>query len=384
MVSFSSDLGRHELTLSDKVRGLQWGLILLICLISSIGFAMLYSAANGNLQPWASKQLARFAIAFIPMIAAALIDIRHWFRVSYWLYAIALVLIIAVDLRGVIGMGAQRWIDLGVIQLQPSELMKITLILALAHYFHCLPSENSPRLIDLIAPAGLVAVPALLVLKQPDLGTAMMLLASGAIVFFLAGVRLWMFGAAIAAVAGAAPLIWSMLRDYQKARLYTFLSPDTDPLGAGYHIMQSKIALGSGGMFGKGFLLGTQSHLSFLPEKQTDFIFTMIAEEFGLVGGLCLLTLYTLVIAYGFVIALRSRNHFGRLLGLGLASNFFLYVFINTAMVIGLIPVVGVPLPLISYGGTAMVTVMFGFGLLMNVGIHRDVRISRLGESQMA
>jgi rod shape determining protein RodA len=384
MVSFSSDLGRHELTLSDKVRGLQWGLILLICLISSIGFAMLYSAANGNLQPWASKQLARFAIAFIPMIAAALIDIRHWFRVSYWLYAIALVLIIAVDLRGVIGMGAQRWIDLGVIQLQPSELMKITLILALAHYFHCLPSENSPRLIDLIAPAGLVAVPALLVLKQPDLGTAMMLLASGAIVFFLAGVRLWMFGAAIAAVAGAAPLIWSMLRDYQKARLYTFLSPDTDPLGAGYHIMQSKIALGSGGMFGKGFLLGTQSHLSFLPEKQTDFIFTMIAEEFGLVGGLCLLTLYTLVIAYGFVIALRSRNHFGRLLGLGLASNFFLYVFINTAMVIGLIPVVGVPLPLISYGGTAMVTVMFGFGLLMNVGIHRDVRISRLGESQIA
>src|SRR4029077_19240001 len=333
MVSFSSDLGRHELTLSDKVRGLQWGLILLICLISSIGFAMLYSAANGNLHPWASKQLTRFAIAFIPMIAAALIDIRHWFRVSYWLYALALVLVVAVDMRGVIGMGAQRWIDLGVFQLQPSELMKIALVLALAHYFHCLPSENSPRLIDLIVPAGIVVVPVLLVLKQPDLGTAMMLLAGSAIVFFLAGVRLWVFGAAIAAVAGAAPLIWSMLRDYQKARLYTFLSPDTDPLGAGYHIMQSKIALGSGGLFGKGFLLGTQSHLSFLPEKQTDFIFTMIAEEFGLVGGCCLLTLYTLVIAYGFVIALRSRNHFGRLLGLGLATNFFLYVFINTAMV---------------------------------------------------
>src|SRR5579863_3286053 len=362
MVSFSADIGRHELTLIDKVRGLQWGLILLICVISSIGFAMLYSAANGNLQPWASKQLVRFAIAFIPMIAAALIDIRHWFRVSYWIFAIALVLIVAVDLRGVIGMGAQRWIDLGVIQLQPSELMKIALILALAHYFHCLPSETSPRLIDLIVPSGLIVVPVLLVLKQPDLGTAMMLLA---------------------AVAGAAPLIWSMMRDYQKARLYTFLSPDTDPLGAGYHIMQSKIALGSGGMFGKGFLLGTQTHLSFLPEKQTDFIFTIIAEEFGLIGGLGLLTLYALVIAYGFVIALRSRNHFGRLLGLGLATNFFLYVFINTAMVIGLIPVVGVPLPLISYGGTAMITVMFGFGLLMNVGIHRDVRISRSGESQV-
>jgi rod shape determining protein RodA len=336
------------------------------------------------LQPWASKQLTRFAIAFIPMIAAALIDIRYWFRVSYWLYALALALIVAVDLRGVIGMGAQRWIDLGFFQLQPSEVMKIALVLALARYFHSLPSENSPRFLDLIAPSGLIVVPMLLVLKQPDLGTAMMLLATGAIVFFLAGVRLWMFGAALAAVAGAAPLIWSMLRDYQKARLYTFLSPDTDPLGAGYHIMQSKIALGSGGMFGKGFLLGTQTHLSFLPEKQTDFIFTIIAEEFGLIGGLCLLTLYALVITYGFVIALRSRNHFGRLLGLGLATNFFLYVFINTAMVIGLIPVVGVPLPLISYGGTAMITVMFGFGLLMNVGIHRDVRVSRIGESQMA
>ncbi|HUI34482.1 MAG TPA: rod shape-determining protein RodA [Stellaceae bacterium] len=384
MVSFSSDIGRRELSLTDKVRGLQWGLILLICVISSIGFAMLYSAANGSMQPWASKQVARFAIAFVPMIGAALIDIRHWFRVSYWLYGLALALIVAVDLRGVIGMGAQRWIDLGFFQLQPSELMKIALILALARYFHSLPSENSPRLLDLIVPSGLIVVPVLLVLKQPDLGTAMMLLAAGAIVFFLAGVRLWMFGAVLAAVAGAAPLIWSMLRDYQKARLYTFLSPDTDPLGAGYHIMQSKIALGSGGLFGKGFLLGTQTHLSFLPEKQTDFIFTILAEEFGLVGGLCLLTLYALVVAYGFVIALRSRSHFGRLLGLGLATTFFLYVFINTAMVIGLIPVVGVPLPLISYGGTAMVTVMFGFGLLMNVGIHRDVRISRLGESQMA
>src|SRR5262249_15487883 len=254
-------------------------------------------------------------------------------------------------------------IDLGVIQLQPSELMKVALVLALAHYFHCLPSENAPRFVDLFIPTGLVVVPVLLVLKQPDLGTAMMLLAGSAVVFFLAGVRLWMFGAALAAVAGAAPLIWSMLRDYQKARLYTFLSPDTDPLGAGYHIMQSKIALGSGGIFGKGFLLGTQSHLSFLPGKQTDFIFTIIAEEFGLVGGLALLALYSLVIRYGLVIALRSRNQFGRLLGLGIATNFFLYVFINTAMVIGLIPVVGVPLPLISYGGTAMLTVMLGFGL---------------------
>jgi rod shape determining protein RodA len=383
MTSFSADIGHRELTFVDRVRGINWGLIFLLCMLACIGFAMLYSAANGNWQPWASKQIARFAVAFIPMIAAALIDIRYWYRVSYWLYAIALVLVVAVDMRGVIGMGAQRWIDLGVIQLQPSELMKIALIVALARYFHTLPSENSPRLVDLFVPVGLIIVPVGLVLKQPDLGTAMMLLASGAIIFFLAGVRLWMFGAAAVGAGAAAPLVWSMLRDYQKARLTTFLSPDTDPLGAGYHIMQSKIALGSGGLFGKGFMMGTQTHLAFLPERQTDFIFTMIAEEFGLVGGLALLALYALVVVYGFTIALRSRNQFGRLLGLGLATNFFLYVFINTAMVIGLIPVVGVPLPLISYGGSAMVTVMLGFGLLMNVSIHRDVRISRLGESQV-
>ncbi|HZK90883.1 MAG TPA: rod shape-determining protein RodA [Stellaceae bacterium] len=383
MASFYPDIGHRELTFADRVRGINWGLILLLTLISSIGFAMLYSAANGSWQPWASKQMARFAIALIPMIAAALIDIRHWFRISYWLYGIALVLIVAVDLRGVIGMGAQRWIDLGFIQLQPSELMKIALVVALAHYFHCLPAESNVRLIDLIVPGALVAVPVVLVLKQPDLGTAMMLLITGAAIFFLAGVRLWIFGAAVAAAGAIAPLAWSMLRDYQRARLTTFLSPDTDPLGAGYHIMQSKIALGSGGLFGKGFMLGTQTHLSFLPERQTDFIFTMIAEEFGLVGGLTLLGLYALVIVYGFTIALRSRNQFGRLLGLGLATNFFLYVFINTAMVIGLIPVVGVPLPLISYGGSAMVTVMLGFGLLMNVSIHRDVRINRLGESHV-
>jgi rod shape determining protein RodA len=383
MSSFSADIGHRELTFADRVRGINWGLILLLCMLATVGFAMLYSAANGSWQPWASKQMARFAVAFIPMLAAALIDIRYWFRVSYWFYAFALLLVVAVDLRGVIGMGAQRWIDLGFIQLQPSELMKIALVVALAHYFHCLPAENNPRFIDLFVPAGLIVVPVALVLKQPDLGTAMMLLACGGIICFLAGTRLWVFGLAAVAAGAGAPLIWSMLRDYQRARLTTFLSPDSDPLGAGYHIMQSKIALGSGGLFGKGFMLGTQTHLAFLPERQTDFIFTMIAEEFGLVGGLALIGLYALVIVYGFTIALRSRNQFGRILGLGLASNFFLYVFINTAMVIGLIPVVGVPLPLISYGGSAMVTVMLGFGLLMNVSIHRDVRISRLGESQV-
>ncbi len=384
MASFSSDVGRRELTLGDKVRGIQWGLVLLIAAIAGIGFAMLYSAANGNLQPWASRQMTRFAIALVPMIAAGLIDVRYWFRGAYWIYGASLVLIIAVDLLGTAGLGARRWIDLGVMQLQPSELMKIALVLALARHFHSLSSEAAGQVSRLIVPALMVVVPAALVLKQPDLGTAMMLCASGAVLFYLAGVRLWVFAAGTLATAAAAPLAWLLLRDYQKTRLSTFLDPDRDPLGAGYHILQSKIALGSGGVFGKGFLLGTQSHLSFLPEKQTDFIFTMLAEEFGLVGGLTLLALYILVIFYAFAIALRSRSQFGRLLGLGIAVTFFLYAFINAAMVMGLIPVVGVPLPLISYGGSAMVTVMFGFGLVMNVGIHRDVRISRQGESRLA
>jgi rod shape determining protein RodA len=382
-VASISEFGRRELRLADKVRGIQWSFLFLIAAISGFGFAMLYSAANGDFDPWASRQMARFAVAFVPMLAAALVDIRWWYRAAYWIYGIALLLVLAVDLRGVIGMGAQRWIDLGVLQLQPSEFMKIALVLALARYFHNRSGENAGRILYLIVPAFLIAIPAVLVLKQPDLGTAIMLLAGGAILLYLGGVRLWVFAVGAVGAAAAAPLAWSMLRDYQKNRLTTFLNPDLDPLGAGYHILQSKIALGSGGLFGKGFLLGTQSHLSFLPEKQTDFIFTMIAEELGLVGSLSLLALYTLLIGYGFAIALRCRSNFGRLLGLGIATNFFLYVFINTAMVMGLIPVVGVPLPLISYGGTAMVAVMLGFGLLMNVGIHRDVQISRVGEGQI-
>ena len=383
MASLAPDIGRRELRLADKLRALQWGLLLLVATISGVGFAMLYSAANGHVHPWAARQMIRFAIALVPMIAAALIDIRYWYRAAYWLYGAALLLVAGVDLHGTAGLGAQRWINIDGFQLQPSEIMKVALVLALARYFHALPAEQAGRLRYLPVAAAMVVVPTALVLKQPDLGTAMMLLATGAVLFFLGGVRLWMFGAAAVSAAAAAPFAWSFLRDYQKTRLYTFLDPSRDPQGAGYHILQSKIALGSGGMWGKGFLLGTQSHLSFLPERQTDFIFTMIAEEFGLVGGLLLLALYILAVIWAFAIGLRSRSQFGRLLGLGIGVNFFLYAFINMAMVMGLIPVVGVPLPLISYGGTAMITVMLGFGLLMNVGIHRDVRISRQGESRL-
>jgi rod shape determining protein RodA len=382
LADLDSDFGRLKPKFVERIRSISWGLVLLIAVVTGVGIAVLYSAADGSMQPWAAKQMMRFAIALIPMLGAALVGIRYWFRIAYWTYAAVLLLVLAVDLRGFVGMGAQRWIDLGVIQLQPSELMIVALALALARYFHRLSKEDVIGIRHLILPSLMILLPAALVLKQPDLGTAMMLLMGGSVLFFLAGVRLRIFLLMGAGVAAAIPIVWRLLRDYQKSRIYTFLDPDSDPMGAGYHILQSKIALGSGGLFGKGFLLGTQSHLSFLPEKQTDFIFTTLGEEFGLVGGLAILGLYTAIIVYGFAIALRSRSHFGRLLGLGIVTNFFLCVFINAAMVMGLIPVVGVPLPLISYGGTAMLTVMFGFGLLISVCVDRDVRLNRAGEPQ--
>jgi rod shape determining protein RodA len=290
-----------------------------------------------------------------------------------------MLLLIFTEIAGHIGMGAQRWINLGFIQLQPSELMKVALVLALARYFHGRSYEEVGKPLVLIPPLLLCLAPAGLVLLQPDLGTAGMLILGGGLMFFVAGVRLWKFAIIIAGGLAAVPVAWNFLRDYQKARILTFLNPESDPLGAGYHIMQSKIAFGSGGMFGRGFLQGSQSHLDFLPERQTDFIFTMLAEEFGMAGGLLLLALYAMLIAYGLVIAVNCRNQFGRLVAVGLTGNLFLYVFINMAMVMGLIPVVGVPLPLISYGGTAMITVLAGFGLIMSVYINRDLKIGRRG-----
>ncbi len=375
-------VGRSTPGFLNRILGIRWDLVLLVSIVAAIGVATLYSAADGNMQPWATKQTTRFAIALVPMLGAALLGICQWFRIAYWTYAVTLLLIVAVDMRGVVGMGAQRWIDLGVIQLQPSELMSIALVLSLARYFHSLGEEKIRQIRYLFIPILMILLPTALILKQPDLGTAIVLLVTGIILFFIAGVRLIIFGFGILLSGISIPFVWKFLRDYQKDRIYTFLDPDSDPLGAGYHILQSKIALGSGGLFGKGFLLGTQSHLSFLPEKQTDFIFTTFAEQFGLIGGVVLLALYTGMIFYGFATALRSRNHFGRLLCLGIVANFFLYVFINIAMVTGLIPVVGVPLPLISYGGTAMLTVMFGVGLMMSVYLDRDVRLNRAGEAQ--
>ncbi|MGA0392533.1 MAG: rod shape-determining protein RodA [Rhodospirillales bacterium] len=368
---------RTERTLRQKLWQLQWFFIFLICVIACVGFAMLYSAANGKFDPWATRQMVRFGVGFVAMLIVALTDIRIWLRYAYFFYIVTLLLLVFVEFSGTIGMGAQRWINLGLINLQPSEVMKITMILALARYFHGVSVDDVGRILYLLPPVLIIAVPTALVLRQPDLGTAVMLLIAGIALFCLAGVRLAVFVAMAVGTLLALPLAWQFLHDYQRKRVLTFLNPESDPLGGGYHIIQSKIALGSGGLFGKGFLQGSQSHLNFLPEKQTDFVFTMLAEEVGMVGGLGLIALYIIILIYGFAISLGIRNQFGRLIGLGITVTFFLYVFINIAMVTGLIPVVGVPLPLISYGGTAMMTVLIGFGLLLGVHVHRDIVIGR-------
>jgi len=369
-------------TLVQKLWQISWTLVFLLIVLAAIGFAMLYSAASGEWDPWASRQMIRFGIGLVLMILVAITDIQIWMRYAYVLYFLVLGLLVAVEVMGDIGMGAQRWINIGFIQIQPSEIMKITLVLSLARYFHGATLEEIARPSRLVVPLLLLGAPVVLVLRQPDLGTTVMLAMTAGVIFFLAGVKAWKFGVVIAAALAAMPIAWSFLHGYQKNRVLTFLNPETDPLGTGYHILQSKIALGSGGVFGKGYLHGTQSHLNFLPEKQTDFIFTMLAEEFGMVGGLVILGIYILVIIYGFAIALRVRNQFGRLVSLGIIATFFFYVFINIAMVMGLVPVVGVPLPLISYGGTAMLSLMIGFGFILCAYVHRDARIGRHGLSE--
>jgi rod shape determining protein RodA len=317
-------------------------------------------------------------MSVVVMLGFALVDIRVWYRLSYPAYVLMLALLAGVEVAGKVGaFGAQRWINLGFVQIQPSELMKIALVMALARYFHSRMPDEVQRLRTLVVPVLMILAPTAFVLLQPNLGTAIMLMLAGGAMLFIAGTRIWLFIVVGVTGAAALPIVWHAMHEYQKRRVRTFLDPSIDPLGAGYHITQSRIALGSGGLFGKGFLNGTQSHLNFLPEKQTDFIFPLIAEEWGLWGGVALLGLFALMSYYGVGVGLRSRSQFGRMLAIGLSVNLFLYVFINTAMVMGLIPVVGVPLPLISYGGTSMLAVMMGFGMLISVLVHRDIKISR-------
>lgn len=375
----SARLRRGDMTAAEKVWQMSWSFIFWICCIFAFGFAMLYSAANGSLQPWAASQLVRFLLGFGILIAVAVVDVRLLLRYAYVFYFAVLALLIGVEVKGFVGGGAQRWIDLGIFNLQPSELMKPALVVALARYFHGFGMDEIGQPTTLIAPLLLIISPVFLVYLQPDLGTALVILMSAGALLFMAGVRLWKFVAVGVIGLASIPIAWNLLRDYQKNRVLTFLDPERDPLGTGYHILQSKIALGSGGLFGKGFMAGTQSHLSFLPERQTDFIFTMLAEELGMVGGLVLLALYAIVLVYGYAIALRCRHQFGRLVAIGLTTSFFLYFFINIAMVMGLLPVVGVTLPFISYGGTSLLTLMLSMGILMNIYVHRDVQMGVRG-----
>jgi rod shape determining protein RodA len=359
--------------LTGKLFRVSWLYVLLLCALAGVGYAALYSAAGGSPDPYARQHIIRFAFGLVLMLGIALVDIRFLARLAWPSYLCSLGLLVLVARMGHVGKGAQRWIEFGSIQLQPSEMMKITLVLALAAWFHRASWERMGNPLFLIPPIIAVLLPVGLILKEPNLGTAVITAMVGAAVFFAAGVRWWKFLLVALPVPFAAHIAYGHLHDYQKARIDTFFNPESDPLGAGYNIIQSKIALGSGGMWGKGFLQGTQGHLNFLPEKQTDFIFTMIGEEFGLVGGLAVMALLCVIVMGGMLIGLRCRNQFGRLVALGISFNFFMYVFVNIAMVTGAIPVGGVPLPLISHGGSAMITVMVGFGLLMSAYVHRDV-----------
>ena len=361
-----------------KILYLNWPLIILLTAVASIGFLMLYSVAGGSLTPWAEPQMKRFGVGMVAMLIVAMVPIWFWRNMSALAYAVSLGLLLLVELIGVTGMGAQRWIDLGFFVLQPSELAKVTLVMVLAAYYDWLDFKKTSHPLWVFFPLVLILVPTALVLKQPDLGTALLLIMGGGLMMFVAGVH-WMYFAAVVAsgvgmiyaVVASRGTSWQLLKDYQYRRIDTFLDPSNDPLGAGYHITQSKIALGSGGWTGRGFMQGTQSRLNFLPEKHTDFIFTTLAEEFGFVGGISLLALYAMIIFFCVVSAMRNRDRYGSLVTLGIAATFFLYFAVNMSMVMGLAPVVGVPLPLVSWGGSAMLVLLAAFGLTQSAHVHR-------------
>lgn len=361
-----------------KILHLNWPLVLLLTAVASVGFLMLYSVAGGSFSPWAEPQMKRFVLGLGAMMFVALVPIWFWRNMAVLAYLGALGLLIMVEFFGAVGMGAQRWIDLGFMRLQPSEVMKIALVMLLAAYYDWLPLNKTSRPLWVLLPVVLILAPTLLVLTQPDLGTALLLMIAGGVMMFLAGVHLAYFATVIGAGVGAIWLVfysrgkdWQLLKGYQYKRIDTFLDPSSDPLGAGYNITQAKIAMGSGGWTGKGFMQGTQSRLNFLPEKHTDFIFNTLAEEFGFVGGVSLLVLYVLILIFCAASALQNRDRFSSLLILGIALTFFLFFAVNMSMVMGLAPVVGVPLPMVSYGGSAMLVLMLAFGLVQSAHVHR-------------
>ncbi|MEN8839549.1 MAG: rod shape-determining protein RodA [Octadecabacter sp.] len=361
-----------------KLLYLNWSIVFLVAAVSGFGFLMLYSVAGGSMTPWVVPQVQRFGFSFAVMIGMAMVPIWFWRNMAVVGYALALVLLVAVDIVGVERNGSQRWLDLGPMDLQPSELMKIALIMLLAAYYDWLPLSKVSKPIWIIVPLLFIAAPAYLVLSQPDLGTTILLVSGGGAIMFLAGVHWAYFATVIGGVVALVTSVfqsrgtgWQVLKDYQYRRIDTFLDPTQDPLGAGYHITQAKIALGSGGWTGRGYMQGTQSRLNFLPEKHTDFIFTTLAEEFGFIGAFGLLILYALIIIFCVQSAVTNKDRFASLVTMGVAVTFFLFFSVNMAMVMGLAPVVGVPLPLVSYGGSAMLVLMVAFGLVQSAHVHK-------------
>jgi len=360
-----------------KFGQIDWFFCLVLMMIAGTGTLMLFSIAGSSWTPWAAPHLIRFGLCFFLMIVLALVDIRVWFALAYPVYGIGLALLVAVAAVGEVSLGAQRWLDLGFVRLQPSEIMKIGLVLALARFYHGVSGKTAQLSWWLLAPALLIMVPVVLVAHQPDLGTAMLLLLTGAVMVVLAGLSWKVIALGVGGfLAAVPPVVMFVLHDYQRERVLTFMNPESDPSGSGYHIMQSMIALGSGGLLGKGYGLGSQSQLNFLPEKQTDFIFATLAEEFGFVGCISVLALYAALIFMSLRTSIIAHSHFGRLAAAGCTATFTLYVLINGAMVMGLAPVVGVPMPMLSYGGTVMLTVMIGFGLVQSVRVHRYAEVT--------
>ncbi|MDO6588649.1 rod shape-determining protein RodA [Loktanella sp. D2R18] len=377
-MSYLAHNTQHVPTGLRKIWYINWPLVMLISAVASAGFLMLYSVAGGSTSPWMEPQVKRFGLGMVLMFIVAMVPIWFWRNMAFVAYAASIILLLGVEFFGEVRMGAQRWIDLKFMVLQPSELTKITVVMFIAAYYDWLPLEKTSRPVWVALPVIFILVPTMLVLKQPDLGTSLLLLFGGTTVMFLAGVHWAYFASVVGAGVGAIVAVfesrgtsWQLLKDYQYRRIDTFIDPSNDPLGAGYHITQAKIALGSGGWTGRGFMQGTQSRLNFLPEKHTDFIFTTLAEEFGFVGASTLLLLYLLIVVFCIVSALGNRDRFAALLTLGIAMTFFLFFAVNMSMVMGLAPVVGVPLPLVSYGGSAMLVLLVAFGLVQSAHVHR-------------
>jgi rod shape determining protein RodA len=366
--------------LSTKITELDWRLVALLCLVAFAGTAMLYSIAGGDWQPWAIKHAIRFGLLLVVMLGLAMLHPKWWFRAAYPLYGVLLLLVLMIEFTplGYVAGGARNWLNLGFIRIQPAEFVKLGLVLALARWYHSHTAQEARWSWKLLIPAGMIGLPFILVAKQPDLGSAMIIGLTGGAIMVVAGLSWRVIAAgAVAAAAIIPPFVMFGMKEYQRNRVLTFLSPESDPSGTGYNIIQSKIALGSGGVLGKGYGLGSQSQLEFLPERHTDFIFSTVAEEFGFVGSFGLLACYIAIILISLRIASLAHSHFGRIAAAGMTSFFALFVLINGAMVMGLAPVVGVPMPLLSYGGSSMMTVMIGFGLILSTRVHRYAELPK-------